>query len=506
MTDKKTTDKQKTKFALSRKERIGGYTFIITLILLALLVVINLLVSALPKSLLFVDTSANKLYSISSGTKAFLGRLDREVTINWICQGGEEDPQLSLYLKKYTDLNSRIKLSILDPIKNPAVIDKYTEGMSAAPSNFSLIIESERRYTLINFENLFYYYNEYLAQNYGLSEPVSFDFYDYYYQYFYTAEYSGYATETYFYGEDIITKAVEYVALEKIPHIYITETPGGYNFSETMLSFLSGNNVEYEGISLSSADAIPSDASCVVLYAPENDLTAAETRMLRDYLDAGGNLLLITSPDNVGMANLMSLVEPYGVTATPGIVYDENTGYYKTNQYNLKPGINSEHEITYPPTSNQLGMTMPASHGIKIGENTSGAEVTALLTTSSSAYSLAGEDRSEAGELALGVAITYETNEGEARIAWYSSAEAFTDATIQANDYGNYYYLFYSLYWMNETYDSALSDIVGIPTAEPLLDGLTQTSVMIWGATFAGIIPIVVIVSGLVVWIRRRRR
>jgi t-SNARE complex subunit (syntaxin) len=64
MSDKKIeTGKPVKKFSLARRTKIGTYTFIISLILLTVLVVINLLVAAIPKSFTVFDTSANKLNS-----------------------------------------------------------------------------------------------------------------------------------------------------------------------------------------------------------------------------------------------------------------------------------------------------------------------------------------------------------------------------------------------------------------------------------------------------------
>ena len=48
----------------------GSYAIVLTCIVLALLVVVNLLANALPASLTKLDISASKLYSITSNTKA----------------------------------------------------------------------------------------------------------------------------------------------------------------------------------------------------------------------------------------------------------------------------------------------------------------------------------------------------------------------------------------------------------------------------------------------------
>ncbi len=506
MSDKKIeTGKPAKKFNLAKRTRIGTYTFTISLILLAVLVTVNLLVAAIPKSLTVFDTSANKLYTISESSEDYVGAVNEDVTFNWICPNGVEDPMLKIFLEKYTGLNSHMKLNILDPIKDPTVLNKYISNTDTQPTEYSLVIESAKRFEIVDYNSLFYYFNQYLSDNYGLTDPVPYEFYAYYNQYYAQAEYYGYTTETYFYGDDTITKAVEYVTLEKIPHVYIVEGHGEAAFSDSLLQLISNNNIEYETLNTITSSSVPDDASCIVIYAPRTDISSTEAQMIGSYLEAGGNMLLITSDDNTGMQNILSLVEPYGVSAVPGMVYDENTSYYKTTQYNLVPDVNTSHNVTSPAASSYT-MIMPEAHGIKIAENTGSATVSELFTTSESAYSMVGDMKSDAGSLALGVAIENETEGGATRIVWYSSSDAFTDETAASVSYGNYYYFFYTLFWMNETYISALSDVVGVPTTEPLLDGLTATSTIVWTVIFAAVIPLTVIIWGLVIWLRRRAR
>ena len=69
----------------------GAYALSITAVVLAILIVLNVLVSALPSSLTKFDISATKLYSITSNTKVVVNALEEDVTIYWIVQSGEED-------------------------------------------------------------------------------------------------------------------------------------------------------------------------------------------------------------------------------------------------------------------------------------------------------------------------------------------------------------------------------------------------------------------------------
>lgn len=497
--------KAQKKLRLAKTTKIGTYTFIISLIVLAVIIVINLLVGAIPSRFTVFDTSANKLYTISDSTESYLGGLAENVTINWICQGGETDDTMKTFIDRYAACSPKLKVKILDPVKNPAILTPYLTETDTQPSNFSFIIESGRRYKIVDFNELFYFNNEFLNESYGLG-AVPYEAYEYYYQYFAYAEGQGYVTDQLFYGDDTITKAVEYVTLENIPHIYILEGHGEDAFTVTLLDFISANNVVYETLRLSDSGSVPVDANCVVIYSPKNDISTDEASVLRAYLQDGGNMMLVTSPDDTSHSNLLGLMADYGLSAAEGTVYEGNTSYYKDNAYNLKPTVNSAATAVIPSSAASYTMYMPLSHGITIGDDNGGATVTELFTTSDSAYSIKNEVKSEPTQYALGVSVSKQTDNGVTQLVWYSSADAFTDSAAQSASYGNYYFMFYSLFWMNETYESKLSTVEGPSLGEPILDGLTTTSIYVWTFVFVILIPGIVIVTGLVVWIRRRKR
>ncbi|MDD7676722.1 MAG: Gldg family protein [Eubacteriales bacterium] len=481
--------------------KMGTYTFVVSAIVIAVIIIVNLLVNLLPASITTFDTSANKFYTISDSTQKYLSGLKEDVNIRWICQGGNTESKLETFLGKYVSLSSHLKLNTVDPVKDPSALDKYLTEADEQPANYSLIIESNRRYKIIDATELFYYYNSMLDQSYGLG-MVPYSVYESYYTYFYYAESSGYTTEQYFYGDDIITKAIEYVTLESIPHVYIMEGHGEQSFSETLLGFISQNNISYEMLTL--ADAVPRDANCVVINTPKFDLTASEASLLRDYLINGGNLMLITSPENTSFNNLMSIMSDYGLSPVDGIIYEGNASYYKDNAYNIKPSVDTSHQITSALT--KFNAYMPKAHGISISDDTGGAEVTSLLTTSDSAYTMLDGVKGDSGAMSVGAAVSKPTDNGNTQIVWYSSSEAFTDETAASSSYGNYYYFFYSLYWMNESYESELATVEGPSVSEPILDGLTESSVRVWSIVFTVLIPGIILTAGIVVWVKRRKR
>ena len=118
--------------------RGGGYSLVITAIMLALLIVVNIFASALPTSMTKYDISASKLYSITSNTKVVVNALEEDVTIYWIVQSGKEDEVIENLLSKYESLSDHIEIVKKNPDVFPTFAEQYTDE---TVSNNSLVVE-----------------------------------------------------------------------------------------------------------------------------------------------------------------------------------------------------------------------------------------------------------------------------------------------------------------------------------------------------------------------------
>ena len=119
------------KTAVAERNRIafqgGTYSLVITAVVLAILVVVNVLAAALPTTYTKFDISSTQLYSVTSNTKAVLHALDQDVTIYWIVQADQEDDILSNLLSKYESLSDHISVVKRNPDVYPAFAEQYTE-------------------------------------------------------------------------------------------------------------------------------------------------------------------------------------------------------------------------------------------------------------------------------------------------------------------------------------------------------------------------------------------
>ena len=104
----------------------GTYSIVLTTIVLAILVVVNIFAQALPSSVTQYDISSTKLYSITSNTKVVVNALEEDVTIYWVVQNGKEDDVIEKLLDKYDTLSDHIKIKKKNPDIYPTFTQKYT--------------------------------------------------------------------------------------------------------------------------------------------------------------------------------------------------------------------------------------------------------------------------------------------------------------------------------------------------------------------------------------------
>lgn len=381
----------------------GSYSLIITSIVLAILIVANIFVAALPSNLTKFDISSSKLYSITSNTKVVVNALEQDVTIYWIVQADQEDSILENLLAKYDSLSGHITVVKKNPDVFPTFAEQYTS--EEVPNN-SLIVESGDRYRFVSYADIY---------------ETQFDSYSYSY------------VASGFDGEGAITSAIDYVVTEDLPQLYVLEGHGESELPTTFADSIEKENMEVNTLSLLTVDEIPEDADAIVIYAPQSDISGEESSMLSEYAKNGGKLLVVSGPvDGTELTNLNSLLADYGVEVNDGIVIEGNRNYYAFGYpYILMPDMASS-DVTDSLISENYYPILPLASGLTVGSSTKGT-VTELLTTSSDAFSkVAGyeldtyeyEDGDINGSFALAVSID---TEGSGKIIWFSASDFLND-------------------------------------------------------------------------------
>ena len=332
----------------------GSYAIALTVLVLALLIVVNILAGALPASLTKLDISASKLYSITSNTKAVVNALEQDVTIYWIVQSGQEDAVIENLLAKYDSLSDHLHVEKKNPDVYPTFAQQYTEETVA---NNSLVVVSGEKYRYVPYSDIYVTQGSQFSYSYS----TSFD------------------------GEGAITSAIDYVVSTELPKLYLLEGHGESALPESFQDQLEKENLETENLSLLMVDEVPEDGAALVLYALASDISKEEAQMLLSYIQKGGKLLVLAGPVADGkLTNLYSMLEHYGITAAQGIVSEGDRNHYAFQApYILLPNL-EDSDITAPLTEQNYYAIVPVAAGLQLGDD---SRVTALLTTTDSAYS-----------------------------------------------------------------------------------------------------------------------
>ena len=310
-------------------------------------------------------------------------------------------------------------------------------------------------------------------------------------------------------GEGAITSAIDYVTREELPQVYQLEGHGEQELPVTFADQIEKNNLELQTLSLLNVDEIPEDAACILLYAPESDISEEERALLSDYIASGGKVLVISGPTEEGnLTTLHGLLADYGVTVHDGMVVEgDRAHYYFQSPWALMPDLNSS-AITDSLIEERYYPIFTLAQGLTV-DGTTDATLTELLTTSEEAFSKADglnittyekEDGDTDGPFALAVSIE-DVSGGQ--LVWFASSTFLVDA--------------YNAYSSGANVNlamNALSSLVGETEAMAIrsksLDynylTISESTSSLLKTVMIGVFPLVYLGIGIGIVVRRRKR
>lgn len=473
---------QKRRYSVSVKSlAAGAYSTGLIAIVTGLVVIVNLVAAELPANIAKVDVTDSRIFSLTSTTKEFVKEMKEEVTIYVLAAEGSQDTVLGTTLERYDELSDKIHMEYVDPAINPRFYTQYTTAPVTANS---LIVVSDKRSRVIDYGDIY---------------ETSVDY----------TTYS--STTTGYDGEGQITSALDFVTSDDMPKIYLTEGHGELELGSTFTDAITKENIDYESINLMNYDAVPEDAQCLIIDAPTSDFSQDDVQKVLDYLNQGGNAIVISTWTDTELPNVNKIIDAYGLSVTEGLVIETNTNHYYQAQFYLLPKI--EYDDITSELYNSYYVFAPYAQGIRVPDEEDG-EITysTLLSTSDDAFmrkDLENEEdfkkteADEAGPFALGVRAVKTLEEGESTLLLYSCENLFTDNANQMVSGANLQLFGKSVSSLTES-----SVSVSIPVKSYNISTLLvpQTHILILALCTTVLLPLVCILAGFIIWLRRRKR
>ena len=465
----------------NKKFRYGSYATLVTLIVLAALIVVNLAADLLPVR---IDLTTNKMYSLSEQTENVLDNLDKDVTIYFIGEPGTGNVVIEENVQRYARLSDHIRIDYIDPVRDPLTAQKYTKD-GGQLSYGNLLVEQGEVFRIISQYDM---YNFSQNQNTGERKVESLAV------------------------EQRLTSAILYVSGADMPVAYQLDGHGEASINHAATKQMELENFVLESLNLLGMDEVPEDADLLIINGPQRDLSAEELTVIQDYLENNGKAIFMMDLLISDLPNFQTLFNTYGIQMSNALVIEGEQGrYIGGNPLYVLPQFGS-HEIVNPIKSNSMPLIMPGVQGIEVSDNTRNTlTIEPLLTTSDQAYgrsadsegtSMEKQEGDLSGPFSLAVAI-------EDRVYNLSANETYTarmvvigsSSFLNTGLEGGSNLFMNSLNWVFEREESISirPKSLGI---QPLT--ITQTQLQIYGALAMIIIPLACLISGLVVWLRRR--
>ena len=492
----------------SNKFKRGGMATLMTVVFIAIVVALNVVVSALTQRFpsMDIDMTAQGLNTLSDQAVEIAKGVDQDTTIYLI--GTEEayennqigQSYLSYYgveleynqvaslAKRLAETNPKISVEFVDPDTNPTFVSEYADDNLTTGK---VLVRTEQRYRVLTLTDLF-----------SIEQNSS------------TGEYNCYSMV-----DSALASALELVNMEDVPVFTIATGHGEMLTSDNMSSFLGmieDQNFEVQEIDLLTEE-IPEGTQVLMLPTPTSDYSDEEVAKLRAYLDDTTTeepvtVLATTYPQQASLPNYSAFLEEWGVSVEPGVVVESDTSRMAVaDQSGILVNASSE-DILADNSYDRLVSYYSAPLNLLFDANNN-VVTYELWTTNDTAYVIT-EDTTEADvenpTTSTQTVATYSYKSVEINDSYYSrslmvfgSSNGFTD-TFMNSAFDNGTYLTDLVLFATGNDGSNVSVTTQRVETNVMDITATRSTMDLWGIILAGILPVAILAAGLVIFLKRR--
>ncbi|HIT59761.1 MAG TPA: GldG family protein [Candidatus Fimousia stercorigallinarum] len=344
---------KKTKAApiagVKAKKTLGALSATSIVLVIIIAVLANVLVTRVNWS---YDVTENKIFSLSSQSKKILKNLEDDVTIYFLASKKNVDDSYLQIAEQYEKNSDHVSIGYRDMELYPNFASEYLSGSQTAVEGDVIVVSGDK--------------SRYVSSD----DFITYDI-----------DSSGNYT-TGINLESCITSAINYVVSDETPIIYTLTGHGEQEFDSSFQSTIESDNYEFKELNLLTEEAVPDDCAILLINAPTSDITAADLKKVRSYMEDGGKLFYVCNVEADSLSRFESLLGTYGVEINDGIVVETDASQYMQGYPTyILPTIESS-EITDSLITNSSYILTPVSKGLTVTD-----DATVLLSTTDDAFS-----------------------------------------------------------------------------------------------------------------------
>ncbi|MCI8386819.1 MAG: GldG family protein [Acutalibacter sp.] len=498
------TPERKPSVFQGNKFKRGGMATVMTVVFIAVVVVLNLLVSLLSERFpsMNIDLTAQKMNTLSEQALEVAGKVEEDTTIYLI--GAEEayrkDQLYSNYGLKYSQVanladrlaeaNSKVKVEFVDPDTNPEFISSYAGEVLTSGR---VLVRTEKRYRVLTVDDMFS-----MSQN----------------------QQTG-ATEMYSNVDSALAAALEMVNMDKVPILTIATGHDELLNTSNMAAFLKKmeeQNFEHQEINLLT-DEIPEGTQLLMIPTPTTDYTDDELEKLRALLSDQSReesiaILVTFHPTQTSLPKLSGFLEEWGISVQSGAMVTESDS---SRYISADPSYVMVDAVGKALEDNTYSRILcPMSAPVELLFSGNGDIATeALLATGEGAYIMT-EDTSEADienpdtaqrttAARASSLAQFEGNQFYYRsLVVFGSSYMFTDTFLETA-FDNSQYIIDLMKFATDTDGSRVSVYTDKVQTNVVDVTASQNTITVLGlGVFTIGLPVLILAAGLVIFLKRR--
>ena len=477
------------KFWKNETGRLNLLLAVLILIGIIAFVLLNVLTAELSDRYpLSADLTANAAYDLGEDSKAVLSSLEEDVKLYVLAGKGSFSgnpylTQMRTLLEKYPKYSPHISLEFIDYLSDPTFAENYPDlDLSAG----DVVVEGSQAVKLLTLANLFTY--TYDADG--------------------NLQMSGSRTE------EAVTSAIVSAVTSDPVYVGVLTGNAVTDDRQALEAVLTANNYEVSEVDMVTGSL--NDYEVLILLAPAQDLSEDVLSGLDDFLYNSGSygktLIYAASADQPELENVNVFLREWGMSVDDGAVFetDENYAYGYQPYYPFADYSDETFRDLLKDSSKKV--LLPVSKPLSlVYEYKDNKTVTTLLSFSPSS----GVRPSDAGNnfsadqatvhgpmpAALMSTLAVSGAQSYSNVIVCSSAQAFSQSILSNTSIAN------AEYWtvmLNQI--TQREDAVSIEAKSLAGNALTITTgaARIWSILLCIVIPVLVLVTGIVVYLKRR--